>query len=221
MKTKDLNYEYRINKLVEQYMNLVNSRRNERLKSYWIEKDNNFSVNLYRGDEPKEFLQIGTIPITVNPQDGIYAALYNYSLKDYYTVPEIYLEMLLRQLIAQFDIFMDDQFLKPVLPVWLGASYEYSIFGIETTYSDMVPPWISHEPNIKIEDELDNFENIDFNRIGLIPLAIKFYEVISKYLDGTGLKVKFPSFNRGPFGILAIIMGFENIFYNAVSDSSS
>lgn len=207
-----------INKLVEEYLKLLNSTRNRRLKSYWIEKPNSFGGNMQRGDEPKKYKETGSIPIIVNPVEAIYAHLFNYSLKDYYSNPDLYLEMFLKQRITQFTIFMDDSPLRKEIPISMGTYYEMSIFGAETIFNDTQAPMAKFNLVIKDENDLEKFENINFDKAGLVPLAIKFYDTISNYLEGTELKVAFPSFNRGPFGVLCTLMGYDKTLTNMMDN---
>jgi len=208
----------RIKSLIEEYSKLLNSNRNNRLRSYWIEKDNSFSVNLYRADQPKKYEEIGTIPILINPVESFFSNLLNYNLKDYYTIPEIYLEKLLEQRINQFKYFMDDSPLRENIGIFLGSYYELSIFGMNSIFSENHSAMLENKTIIKNKSDLDKLVNIDFKKNGLVPVAIKFYEVISKYLEGSELRVDFPCFYRGPFGILALLMGFDNLLPNMILD---
>ena len=207
-----------IKSLLNEYMSSYHSKRNQRLRSYWNEKPSGFAVNLFRPDEAKSFLETGTIPVVINPCETIFSYLFNYSLKDYYTDPEVYLEMYLRQRINQFKIFRDDACLRSEIPIWLGSYYEHSLFGIESLYSVRETPRPKFEVTIKDRKDLEKFTNIDFKKAGQVPLAVKFFEDISKYIEGTDLKVTMPYYNRGPFGVLAIVMGFDRLFMKAYDD---
>ena len=212
-KRKDIIKNY-----LDEYMSLYSSKRNIRLKSYWNEKPSGFAVNLFRPDEAKSFSDIGTVPIVVNPCETIFSYLFDYSLEDYYTDPEVYLEMYLRQRIEQFKIFKDDSCLRAEIPIWLGSYYEHSLFGIESIYSERETPRPRFDITIKDRKDLDKFSDIDFAKTGQIPLAIKFFETISEHVKGTDLKVTMPYYNRGPFGVLAIVMGFDRLFMKAHDD---
>ena len=207
-----------IKKLLNEYMTLYHSRRNEILRSYWNEKPSGFAVNLFRPDEARSYKETGTIPVVVNPCETIFSYLYDYSIEDYYTDPEIYLEMYLRQRIDQFKIINDDSCLRAEIPIWLGSYYEHSLFGIESQYSKRETPRPKFEITVKEREDLEKYSDIDFKKTGLIPLAIRFFESISKYVEGTGLKVTMPYYNRGPFGVLAIIVGFERLFIKAYDE---
>jgi uroporphyrinogen-III decarboxylase len=208
----------RIQNLVSEYIDLYHTKRNTRLKSYWKEKVSGFGVNLFRADEPKKYSEIGTVPIVVDPCETIYSDLFDYSLKDYYTIPEVYLEMLLRQRINHFKFFMDDSPLRLEIPIWIGTYYEYSLFGVRQIYSDKRTPQAVFEILVETEEDLEKYEDIEIDKTGIIPLAKKFYEIISKHVEGSGLKVSMPCFNRGPFGILSQLMGFDKLFFKAYDD---
>ena len=90
--------------------------------------------------------------------------------------------------------------------IWLGSYYEHSILGIEIIYSDKETPRPGIEVIIKDKKDLKNFEDIDFIKAGQVPIADKFFESTSNYLEGTGIKTTMSYFNRGPFGILATLM---------------
>jgi hypothetical protein len=212
-KTKD-----RIKILLDEYLRLLHSGRNEKLKKYWKEKPSGFAVNLFRPDEAKSFMETGSIPVVVNPCETIFAYLYGYSLKDYYTDPEVYLEMYLRQRIDQFKTIGDDSCLRVEIPIWLGSYYEHSFFGVTSIYSDDETPRPEFQVVIGSRNDLERFQSIDFARTGHGPLAIEFYEVISEYVAGSGLCVTMPYFNRGPFGVLSILMGFDKLYLNAYDD---
>jgi len=208
-----------IKDLLNEYLFLYHSKRNKKLKKYWKEKPSGFAVNLFRPDEARNFQNTGTIPVVVNPCETIFTYLYGYSLKDYYTDPTVYLEMYLRQRIDQFNIIRDDSCLRDEIPIWLGSYYEHSFFNIKSIYSDTETPRPEFKIVISERKDLEKFQNIDFATTGHGPLAIKFYEIISDYTEGTGLKVTMPYYNRGPFGILSILMGFDKLFIKAYDDS--
>ena len=48
-----MNKKKTIRKYIEEYLSLYDSKRNQKLKTYWIEKPSGFGVNLFRPDEPK------------------------------------------------------------------------------------------------------------------------------------------------------------------------
>jgi len=208
----------RIKPLLDEYLRLYHSNRNKKLRSYWKEKPTGFAVNLFRPDEAKAYRETGTIPIVVNPCESIFAYLYGYSLRDYYTNPAVYSEMYLRQRIDQFASIGDDACLRAEIPIWLGSYYEHSLFGVKSTYSDEETPRAVFRVLLAHRRDLDRYRQIDFTNSGQIPLAIRFFEEISDLVEGTDLKVTMPYFNRGPFGILTTIMGFDGVVYKAYDD---
>lgn len=201
----------RINYLIDKYTKLLNSDRNKRLRSYWIEKPNSFSVNAYRCDQPKSYKEIGTIPVLTQPVESFFVSLLNYSLIDYYHSPEVYIEKLLEQRINQFNWLLDDAPLRPNLGIFLGSYYEVSLFGVETIFSKDHAAMPGERPIINDIYDLEKFSKINFENAGLVPLAIKLYEGINRYFEGTELKINFPCFTRGPFGILLILMGYDKL----------
>ena len=66
-----------IKKLIDTYIKLLHSDRNKRLRSYWIEKENSFSVNSQRCDLPRPYREIGTIPILTQPVESFWVGILN------------------------------------------------------------------------------------------------------------------------------------------------
>lgn len=155
------------------------------------------------------------MPITVEPEISMWAKLLNFDVEQFYTRPEEYLENSLKISLYRFRRFNDDTGIRKIIRIWLGVVMEPSLFGVGPIYSSDSSPWISKEPVIRSEDDVDHLQYPDFRRSGLMPLAHEFYENISRLLPDD-FRVIFPEWDRGPFGMAIALRGMENVLKDMI-----
>ena len=153
-----------------------------------------------KGDRPR---RPGEVPYTVFVGPSVWARKLGFSLKDYYTDPDTYLEQTLRIGLYRYKEIQDDAPLSTRLGFSLGAGFDPCLFGGQQVYVEFEDPWVDRQPTIRDSDDLARLEMPDFYTSGLMPLAHRFYQRFRELADlaGGGFEVDFPELGRGPFGL--------------------
>ena len=125
--------------IIDQYVNLVESNENKRRQQYW-QPEPVWSRDKFRRIATP-IAVTGYAPVVADPGPTIWAKVFNFSVKDYYTEPEAYILNYFKSMIALFEM-ADDTTLDKVIPFWPGTSFESSLFGMETVYHEKEDPWV-------------------------------------------------------------------------------
>jgi uroporphyrinogen-III decarboxylase len=204
-----------IKKLFDEKTNLYESDENKRRINIWGPEFSPDMVDMYSpgfispcsSEKRKE----KRIPITADWYRMQWSKFFNFNITTYYTDPIEYLKLTLKIDIFRFKNFEDDTPLLKTIPIFLGTAYEPSLFGVPVEYSPLHEPlFTSKGAIIKTEKDLLKLKIPDFYNDGLMPLAHKFYEEITK-IAPNDYDVIFPKWGRGPFGIACAITGMENL----------
>jgi uroporphyrinogen-III decarboxylase len=119
-------------------------------------------------------------------------------------------------MLERFRLFDDDVFVSKMIPIWMGAGFEASLFGMTVRFFDDVDPWIVYENTVINEpDDLEKLALPDFYKSGLMPETIKMYEGVRAIFDDD-FDVLFPEWLRGPFGLATYIRGFEKVLMDMI-----
>lgn len=194
-----------VRRLLDKVSCLAESNENQRRRRLWG-KDS--YADQWRGIPTRELRESGTVPITIGIEYSLWAKLLGFDLVNFYTNPVTYLESQLRIKIYKFQHFRDDTPLDKTIYIFLGTSFEVSLFGIKTIYKRDQDPWIDHTPVVSGPHDIPRLRQPDFDKSGLMPLAHRMYETISNSVSDDFLVV-FPTFMRGPFGVAVCLRGLE------------
>ena len=197
-----------IAKLDEKIEELIEQQRLSGIANYW-EPQEYTAKDHWRGI-PRHSKVLDMIPFTVEPEIPMWAAILNFSVKEFYSIPRVYLENTLKMMIYRAEKFQDFTCIEKTIPIWLGAPFEESLFGSKQVLVEGASPWLDREPLIKKQEDLDRLEFPDFYKSGLMPTAHYFYEVIGELTEGK-YTVVFPEWGRGPFGVAFHLRGFDNL----------
>lgn len=207
----------KIKLLIDEFLELEQSEKNRLRREKWYRlpatgRDQWRATPLSDGS-----WRNGNIPVVIDLQNSIWAKLLGFSLRDYYTDPEVFLENYLRIMIERFKMFDDDVFLSKTISIWGSTVYESSMFGMKYHMSDDNDPWLDHTVLINEPEDLKKIDMPDFYTSGLMPEMIRMYESVSE-MAGEEFEVFFPQWIRSPFGICIYLRGFENFLVDMVLD---
>ncbi len=196
----------RIKRLMDQYLGIVHSERNQKNIRLWKDAYN-WNRDRWRGG-PADNVEV--IPYTISLGHSMWSKILNISMSDYNLDPYSHMEMQLGMKIYHFEKFNDNTPVTDELYIWFGPSTELSIFGCEPLIFNNKESWIKG-PLIKEYEDADSLLiQPDFYKSGIMPRIHRFYEVMSEVADGK-LKVMFPNFARGPFCIATHLRGMEDM----------
>ena len=197
--------------LFEKVSKYVDSPRNRHLASLW--KPQLVTARDHWRGTPK----LEKVAVTVEPENPLWAKIIGFNIKDFYTDPDTYLKNTLKINLYRFLEFQDDTPLSKIIPIWLGAGFEHSFFGLDPVFLPGRSPWIPKTPIIINEQDLDSLNYPDFYRSGLMPRAHEFFERISRLVHDSDFTVTFPEWARGPFGLAGAIRGWENLLKDMIT----
>lgn len=156
-------------------------------------------------------------PITVEPEAPLWTDVFEFSLADFYTNPEVYLRRALQIMLYKFSRWDENTVVERTVDLWMGVSLEPSLFGMETVYRDKACPWISEKPVIDQPADLAELSKPDFETAGIMPTVISMYEELRQLLPDD-FSVTFPRWERSPFGVCNYLRGTENVMMDLVKD---
>ncbi len=196
-----------IKRLAHQVRGLIDSPRNQEKRALW-QPQSEFMADDFRAI-PRPLKEIGKIPLIVDVSWGILSRIFDFSQKEYFHNPELYLETWLKGKLFHFNTVKDDIAIEPKVFLYFSIPFELSFFGARGIYTDDAPPWPQKEPVIKGEKDLAKLEYPDFFKSGQMPLAHKFYTEMSTSLKNEGILVNFVDWYRGPWGNFCGLRGFN------------
>ncbi len=156
-------------------------------------------------------------PITIEPEAPMWGDILGFDLVRFYADPEEYLRRNLQMALYRFDRWDEDTPLERRIRIWMGVSFEASLFGAQTRYAERECPWISGGPVVTDEAAFESLEPPDFFTSGLMPRAHEFYDRIRRMLP-EDFEVDFPDWERSPFGVCNHIRGTENLLVDIVQE---
>jgi len=197
-----------IKKLTEEIEELIESPRNQEILKAWNPQARR-TKDRWRGT-PFLSNKAKTVPFTVEPEIPMWAKILNFNVKEYYTNPRCYFEDNLKIMIHRFEEFQDFTPIEKTIGIWLGATFESSLFGSKTIFVEDEDPWIDREPVIKRYEDLNRLEFPDFYKSGLMPLAHRMYSEMNELAKGE-YAIVFPEWRMGPFGVACALRKMENL----------
>jgi hypothetical protein len=197
-----------INDLIEKYINIVNSERNEKNRLYY-KKTRSIITDKFRG-VPKS-TENGKVPFINWLGLDLWQDLLGINVERMYKDPVYYLNCWLRKKIFYFENFNDCNYFDNFIPIWLGEGYEATFFGCKLLYFKDREPSIDR--NYILIKEYKDFNKLgapDFNNSKPMSNVIDFYNKIKKIVSDNGMEVGFYDWNYGPTALCNYIRGFEN-----------
>lgn len=208
-----------IQRLKDEYRALSQSDENRRRLSLWepevVARDQWHGrprLGALRGQ--------GTVPVEVIIQYPFFLPLLGMNLAEVYQDPAAYLRFHLQRMLWVFRHVPDDVPLDGVMPIYLSTPFEPSLFGVPFHWFDHQDPAIDQNapPPVRTRADLDRLQPIDFRQSGMMPLAFRLYEGVCE-LAGDDLKVAFPEWQRGPFGVAHYVRGYQDLLADMASDT--
>jgi hypothetical protein len=205
-----------IRRLLDEYLSLYESEENRRRLRYW-EIDRLGGAQWHPRPRRELFRREGLCPITADLQNSFWLQLLPQDLGDCYRDPLVFLRFQLQKRIAAFRQVRDDTPLDRILPIYLISAFEASLFGMPVHYFPDRDPIVDPNPVVRSLGDLARLPPVDFQRSGLMPLAIRFYEQIREWA-GDALTVIFPEWIRGPFGVALPLRGYQDLLVDLLVD---
>jgi hypothetical protein len=201
--------------LLERVREISMEEKNRKKTDFW-EPQPETARDHWRGT-PKPRRDVRRAPITVEPEIPMWGEMLGFNPKEYFVDPAVYVKSALRMMIYRYEHWSEDTCVAREIPIWLGVTFESSMFGARTIYADDQYPWLDRDCIVGEKSDLDALEAPDFFRSGLMPLAHRFYEEIGGVLDDD-FKVTFPEWGRSPFGVAFHLRGMENLSLDMIRD---
>jgi uroporphyrinogen-III decarboxylase len=169
---------------------------------------------------PKPVQSTSETPIVVNLEQSLLSDIFHYSVRDYFTDPQIYLEYYLKAQIFRFEQIQDDVPILLHVPAFRNIVFESALFGSPAIYADDRDPWIAREPVITDLTRVDELPIPDFETAPGMPLARQAYEFILEQVEGRPFSVSFVEWIRGPLGVAMYLYGMQE-FLIALGENPS
>lgn len=214
----DQRQQDRIRFLMEDVRQLEASADNQRRKAKW-DCIPYTARDQWRGLPKNDFSCLtGNVPVQVDPNNVFWAEYLGFNIGEYFNDAATFAEYHLRLMTERFRLFDDDVFISRRLPMWGGAPFEASMYGMKIAFFAEADPWIDYSSLVIPErEDLDRLPLPDFYKSGMMPNTIAMYEQLHEIMD-SDFEILFPEYLRGPFGIATYIRGFENVLFDMADD---
>lgn len=203
-------------RLLDQVEELYLHPRNQENLKKWVRQPKSSRHNKWHGRPAPVDVATGQIPIVVNMELSLQAAIHGFSVNEFLHEPEIWLENHLRDVIYRFTEIQDDVAVFLTIPVALVAALEFSLWGSDVTYKDDDDPVVSRTPLLKDLSDIDALPTPDFYQGGMMALARQLYEYVCEQVQGREFMVSFMEWVRGPLDLALALYG-EPEFLNAIT----
>jgi uroporphyrinogen-III decarboxylase len=156
------------------------------------------------------------IPFVVELGLDFWSQLLDFSLVDYYNDPLTYGIANLEMKCFHAKHFKDDTYVDKSYRLLIATTLEGSLMGVPILYTKSGHPWLDYNnPPIQAYEDFENLKIPDFYTSGEMPKIIPFYEAQKEWLDDDFL-LKFPDWIMGPFGVAALLRGFDKLLMGLV-----
>lgn len=199
-------------KALDELEEIVQSEENQK-KQEMFKDVGEWGRDMWRGVPQKT--SNSCVPFTVAPDNSFWSALFNTSLKEFYSDPFVHLLLQLKIKIFTYRNFKDDTYLKKEIYIWFSIISSLSFFGPPVSFFDNREPVLHGRPILANPDDLEKMEFPDFKKSGLMPRIHMYYEELNAFLKGR-FKVMFPQWARGPYAIAIHLRGFENFLMDTI-----
>jgi uroporphyrinogen-III decarboxylase len=204
-----------IRSLLESYLSVVGSKRNQANKQSWENADERYLHERWRGRS----LCNTNAPFTMAMDISGYCQVLGFSCADYYQNPESHLREQLRYALWEAHHFDCQRYFEDAVFVAQGSVFEASWFGAGIRYLDAQAPWYDEKnPVLADKTQLLELKPFNFYSSGLCPTVHRFYQELRRMTAGYPIDVMFPLALRSPFSIAIMLRGFENLLIDVYDD---
>lgn len=137
-----------VSQLLEQYLNIVNSEENQRNKAYWLNAEEPYLAERWRGISSRKT----NTPFTMAMDISGYSKMLDIDCFRYYTDAEEQLRHQLRYAIWEFRNLRCHRYFENTVFISFGSVFEASMFGAEIFYLHDQAPWVD-ERNHLLDDK--------------------------------------------------------------------
>jgi hypothetical protein len=206
-----------IKNLINDFLNYIESEKNQNKKKFWS-TDDQVAKDIYSRQSPRSINELERIPVTAGPLNSLFANIFSFSLKDLYNNPKLWLKNYLENYLYRFNKIPDDLYYDKELPLYIGPHLPWTLYGLKSIYFDNREPELKkRKPILGKKEDLKKLNIPDFHTSGIMPLAHKMYKDINELLGGR-IKLIFPGYNRGPFGLALVLRGMQNFLLDMRTD---
>jgi uroporphyrinogen-III decarboxylase len=145
-----------------------------------------------------------------------WSQILDFSLVDYYNDPLTYGIANLEMKCFHAQHFKDDTYIDKQYRLLIATTLEGSLMGVPILYTKSGHPWLDYNnPPLKDYEDINHLKIPNFYTSGEMSKIIRFYEEQQKFLDDDFL-LKFPDWIMGPFGVAALLRGFDKLLMDMV-----
>ncbi|MDW7657878.1 MAG: uroporphyrinogen decarboxylase family protein [Bacillota bacterium] len=204
-----------IRQLLEQYVQIVESPRNQVSRKYWENADEPYLAERWRGRSRRK----EQTPFTIALDISGYARVLDINCVDYYSKAEDQLRQQLRYAIWEYENIPGHRYFEPTVFISFGSVFEVSFFGAKIHYLPKQAPWYNEKEHVLVEKtDLLAMRQFDFFNSGLCAKAHEFYGEMKRMTEGYPLKVMFPVTLRSPFSIALMLRGYTELLIDTCDD---
>lgn len=206
-----------INNLINKFINYIESEKNQEKKKFWSIEDQ-VAKDIYSRQSPRKLDELDRVPVTAGPLNSLFANIFSFSLKELYNNPKIWLKNYLNNYLYRFKNMPDDLYYDKELPLYLGPQLPWTLYGLKSIYfDDREPELDKRKPMLEKKEELKKMKMPDFHESGIMPLVHRMFEDVNELLNGR-IRLIFPGYNRGPFGVALVLRGTQNLLLDMRTD---
>ncbi len=198
-----------IPKLINEYIRILYSNRNNSNKSFYNDTDS-IILDKFRGI-PRQ-IKDEKIPFIFWLGLDIWKDLFNINIEKMYKDPKYYLECWLKIKIFYFNNFNDCNYYGNLIPLWLGEGFESTFLGCRLKYSKIAEPSVNRDYIlVKDHNDLKKMKLPDFENSASMNHAINFFNSVNFLLGDSELRANFPDWHYGPTAMCNYLRGFKNL----------
>lgn len=206
-----------IRALIDEFMNYLGSEKNQEKKKFWSINDQ-VARDIYSRQAPRNLDELKRIPVTAGPLNSLFANIFSFSLKELYNNPKTWLKNYLNNYLYRFRNIPDDLYYDNELPLYLGPQLPWTLYGLKSIYfDDREPELVKKKPLLEKKEDIKKLKMPDFYESGIMPLVHRMFKDVNELLSGK-IKLIFPGYNRGPFGIALVLRGMQNLLLDMRTD---
>lgn len=202
-------------KLIERYLEIVESPKNKKNKEYWDNGDERYLIERWRGRSNRKT----NTPFTMAMDISGYSQVLGIDCAKYYTEPEANLHEQLRYAIWEFENIDSNRYFENATFSSFGSVFETAMFGGKVNFLPDQAPWYDEKQAVFADkSNLLKVKPFDFYSTGLCPKAIEFYEYAKKATAGYDIEPMFPITIRSPFSVAVMVRGLTPLLMDFVLD---
>ena len=204
-----------IKPLLERYLEIVESPKNQNNRKYWDNADERYIVERWRGRSNRKT----NTPYTMAMDIYGYSQVLGINCLDYYSNAKAHLHEQLRYGIWEFENIDSNRYFENAAFISFGSVFEAAMFDIDINYLPNGSPWYNERDTVFADkSKLLHIKPFNFYKSGLCPCALEFYETIKHLTKGYDIEVMFPITIRSPFSVAVMLRGLTNLLMDFYED---